>query len=1270
MKNNYKEMQQWYEHWSRSGKDADKLPPVTRSSTFSPVSKELLDLRTPLERVLSTRRPAASSSSGVARAQTLPTASWRSEFHSAGNTSAARDTAAVSIVNTAPAGHTQRNSARTQTGLARSSVVHGVFDDDDDFQEDSRPRNSRHASNGHGTPSNRMTTAPEPSMSSKQQNAAAGIANAGSGPAHDFEYNEDEYYAMIDDDEEEALRAIELADDDIAIIGEIQSSGHSAVPQQPAQPTHGTGTGSAAQPEAEVYDILDDSMDIYDLDDLDDFVMDTGEPKPILRANQPSTLDGRKTGAANNSRGNSPASKSAGGGSRDSPAIDLCSDVEDNVGATGVQRGSVSRSTTPSQAAVPGHELASTVKRPRPSTNLSENPHTSRRKSKRLSTGSALDLLSGESEYETAQSEDDLSFIDDVSFLDIPDSADFDTTAAVNISSYTAPPAASASSVYVQHQANNSMSVAASNNTNTVNAMSASASERLEFLAKEKARISDRICDLEFADEIGNENEISLLRQNRIDIMNEMKQLQASSSGQAPTGAQTSFAASNGPSTSAGGFGSSNQLHVEYGSSVASTGYQINTSSNLHSGSTASGAVQSTYPSQIPAAVAHTDFVKPSDPEPDQPQATYPWTKDVYKALRQVFKMQDFRSRQLEAINATLDGRDVFVLMPTGGGKSLCFQLPAIVQKGSTRGVTIVVSPLLSLMQDQVEHLLDWGIPALSLTGSLAAERRNHVFRELDAPEPRLRLLYITPEMLGKSNQAREAIDKLHKRGQLARFVVDEAHCLSQWGHDFRPDYTQLGVYHKLYPNIPFMALTATANAKVRMDIINHLHMHGCLTTTSSFNRANLFYEIRPKTSSTPDDIHALITARHAGESGIIYCTSKKNCEMMAHDLRSRYGIRAEHYHAGLEKEDRMRVQQAWQNNELQVIVATVAFGMGIDKPDVRFVIHHSLPTSLEGYYQETGRAGRDGKPAVCVLFYSYRDKSSLDYMIDRGDGDWELKERQRQQVRQVVQFCENVTDCRRQLVLSYFGEQFDVSRCNKTCDNCRKRLDTPQFETDLTSETCSLIQTVQVLSEQGTKTTLLQLTDIFKGSKSKRIMDRGDNNLPAYNKGHTLTKTDSERLCHHLVLRQILDEYCESNAMGFVSSYVKLGRNAGRVLQGQLRIALTLTDPKKAKAAPAKQPKTKQAKTKSAAGSSRTVSSWSAAPPFASGSTKRSGSGSNSNNSSSRASNGAESSASSVQAVFTRSTSKHFRSDASSASTGGSGSTFIRPMPFRKARQ
>lgn len=248
--------------------------------------------------------------------------------------------------------------------------------------------------------------------------------------------------------------------------------------------------------------------------------------------------------------------------------------------------------------------------------------------------------------------------------------------------------------------------------------------------------------------------------------------------------------------------------------------------------------------------------------------------------------------------------------------------------------------------------------------------------------------------------------------------MIDEAHCVSQWGHDFRPDYKELSTLRKQYPKVPIMALTATANDKVKLDIMQVLQISNAQRFQQSFNRANLRYEIRPKTAAIHETIRAFIQTHYEGQSGIIYCSSRRNCEDMA-DKMIALGVSAAFYHAGLAKQDRSRVQQDWQCGKVQVIIATVAFGMGIDKPNVRFVIHHSLPNSLEGYYQETGRAGRDGKESQCILFYSYSDKKTIEFLIDRGEGNFDQKERQRNNLRQVIMFCENKVDCRRAQVLA-----------------------------------------------------------------------------------------------------------------------------------------------------------------------------------------------------------------------------------------------------------
>ncbi|KAK0664721.1 ATP-dependent DNA helicase hus2/rqh1 [Lasiodiplodia hormozganensis] len=529
-------------------------------------------------------------------------------------------------------------------------------------------------------------------------------------------------------------------------------------------------------------------------------------------------------------------------------------------------------------------------------------------------------------------------------------------------------------------------------------------------------------------------------------------------------------------------------------------------------------------------------------PPANQPQ--YPWTSDVKRTLKDRFRLRGFRPHQLEAINATLSGKDCFVLMPTGGGKSLCYQLPAVVQSGKTAGVTVVISPLISLMEDQVNHLKALHIQAFYINAEIGQEQRRFIMNALSEPqvEKFIQVLYVTPEMLNKSQAVVNALRDLHRRQRLARIVIDEAHCVSQWGHDFRPDYKALGEVRRLFLGVPVMALTATATENVKVDTIHNLGIQGCEVFAQSFNRPNLYYEVhtKGKREDILQNIAGIIKTKFRGQSGIVYCMARKKCEQIAEQLREKYGISAQHYHAGMEAAQKSETQKAWQANRYKVIVATIAFGMGIDKPDVRFVIHHSIPKSLEGYYQETGRAGRDGKRSGCYLFYGYHDTIFLRKMIEDGDGDREQKERQYAMLRNVVQFCENKADCRRVQVLAYFNEAFKPEDCDAQCDNCNSTITFENRDfTDLAAQAINLVGRIQ-----KENVTLLHCVDVFRGSASKRIKELGHDSFTEYGVGSELERGDAERLFQRLVSEDALEEKNHTNRAGFTAQYIKLGKN------------------------------------------------------------------------------------------------------------------------------
>jgi len=546
-------------------------------------------------------------------------------------------------------------------------------------------------------------------------------------------------------------------------------------------------------------------------------------------------------------------------------------------------------------------------------------------------------------------------------------------------------------------------------------------------------------------------------------------------------------------------------------------------------------------------------------------QFRFPWSDDVAKALKHRFKLRGFRQGQIGAINATLQGKDVFVLMPTGGGKSLCYQLPSLITSGKTRGVTVVVSPLLSLMEDQVQHLRALNIQAYLINSETQADERRAIFDAFKEPNVQdfVQLLYITPEMLSKSQAIVGNFSRLYERGLLARLVVDEAHCVSQWGHDFRPDYKAIGDVRRQFPQLPVIALTATATENVKVDVMHNLGIDGCEVFARSFNRPNLYYEVRQKGKGKEDleAIAQLIQNNHRAQTGIIYCLSRKNCEDVAKQLTRDYKIRAHHFHAGMESTEKSSIQKKWQAGQYHVIVATIAFGMGIDKANVRYVVHHSMPKSLEGYYQETGRAGRDGLNSSCYLFYGYQDAGKLRRMIDDGDGSWEQKDRQHQMLRKMTAYCDNKAVCRRVQVLNYFSEKFDAEDCNGQCDNCNS---TSSFEErDMTDYAISAINLLQEL--QGTKVTLNYCMDVFRGAKIKKVVDSGHDRLENHGKGKSLDRADIERLFAELLSEGGLKEYNEMNRSGFANQYMEVGpaASAFRSRRRQLKISFCLPNGK-----------------------------------------------------------------------------------------------------------
>ena len=513
----------------------------------------------------------------------------------------------------------------------------------------------------------------------------------------------------------------------------------------------------------------------------------------------------------------------------------------------------------------------------------------------------------------------------------------------------------------------------------------------------------------------------------------------------------------------------------------------------------------------------------------------------AHAVLQEVFGYSSFRGPQASIVDHVLGGGDALVLMPTGGGKSLCYQVPAIVRHRQGLGVTVVVSPLIALMHDQVGALHEAGVAAEFLNSSLSTDEAALVEKQLLRGE--LVLLYAAPERL-TTPRFLALLDSLHERSLLSLFAIDEAHCVSQWGHDFRPEYRALSVLHERYAGVPRMALTATADDLTRADMVAHLQLEGAGQFVSSFDRPNIRYAIVEKKDPT-QQLLRFIQRQHAGDAGVVYCQSRKRVEEVA-ELLAREGVNALPYHAGLDARVRQRHQDRFLREEGIVMVATIAFGMGIDKPDVRFVAHLDMPKNIEGYYQETGRAGRDGEPADAWMAYGLQDVVNQRRMIDESPAGDEFKRVLRGKLDALLALAE-ATDCRRVRLLGYFGEP---SQPCGNCDNCLQPPDTLDA-TEAARKLLSCIYRVQQAS--GLAFGAGHLIDILRGKTTDKVTQYGHERLSTFGIGADLSDTQWRSLLRQLIAREAV----AVSADGY--NTLSLTAAARAILKGEASVQLRI---------------------------------------------------------------------------------------------------------------
>lgn len=501
--------------------------------------------------------------------------------------------------------------------------------------------------------------------------------------------------------------------------------------------------------------------------------------------------------------------------------------------------------------------------------------------------------------------------------------------------------------------------------------------------------------------------------------------------------------------------------------------------------------------------------------------------KEIFAALKEYFGYDSFRPLQRNIIDSVFEGKDNLVIMPTGGGKSICFQLPAVLLPKTT----LVISPLIALMKDQVDGLKANGIAAAFLNSSQSEAEQQGIFEKLANNE--VKLLYVAPESL-------QYVDVLFSSGNISLIAIDEAHCISSWGHDFRPAYTQLGYLKKRYPETPMIALTATADKATRKDICDQLNIPNAQQHIASFDRKNLSLEVRPGTKKFEQIISFLKIRKN--DSGIIYCLSRKNTEELAVKLQAK-GYDAEAYHAGLSHSDRIRIQEDFINDKNQIICATIAFGMGIDKSNVRWVIHYNLPKNLEGYYQEIGRAGRDGLPSSTLLFHSYADVIQLQKFAETaGNADVQLAKLER-----MKQYSEALS-CRRKILLSYFGELI-----TENCGNCDVCKNPPEFF-DGTILAQKALSTIYRLQGQEP---LSMVIDVLRGAQNSQVFEKGYQQLSTYGIAHDISWRDWQQYLIQLInLGYIEIAFHDQNKLKLTSLAQKVLFEKQQVRLAEVKIA------------------------------------------------------------------------------------------------------------------